>query len=933
MSVQCLSPEYIKTVNPQQVQQWVEQGYVKKQGNQYFVTANSSMTFPEGCFVKNTDGQVKTYKMNPKGTIVERTTPTGQGEVVGTPQKLYSATVSNIIERMGLTDDNLKAEFNKFLASQQGLTVDESGNITFSDVNALNTALSTFAQQHQANFVDPNAQKYVEFTQNSDQEIISKLGTNGAIDAQPTEQGGRRYAVKNEQQLTGALTEQVGETTYEASNARSATLEAGLTTTTTTREGAVVTVPENLRDNRAGRKQLRTDAQQAYAELVANADPELRDAIDLYIAERRYNGKIEKRMNELLEYTTTMGGTKEKKATRDGADIVQLYIDNYASKDDKDKLNNLVTQIQNSQNPNDQQKILEALKGANIIGADTNFANLPDSLKRKGALICMAQAQGLDSQNLLRLMATYDVMSSRSTEQVLNDDRYFIEQQAKDYVKNQQAGQDISNTTVYFSKHGRKNAPEDGKIHTDIGKKGRDLVRACPEMLGDEVTDNNTTSRLQSLSDKQLEEQGYVKATIDGQVKYFKFSQEKWQTFMGLCCDPTRATDAEMNVLFGDDETRKQRFLDDLNLTLQEGRSVLEMNLPSPYGQTGTLQFANIIGNNNGKIDNSELNALRDMTKSAGYSVDGNSTYGKRLLHVLKNTGIGAGLGILTGGMGSLLSGAVNIAGTTAAQTITLNGPVSLTDDVTLRYTDQVTTTDVTNTIVGNETFTSTTTHITDVSGTTTGQATLTGDASLTDQVDGQNYRDSGNNHVNTAVNAGILGGIAGGVRGLTTMKGVHERGRNIDDVFNLTRLVEHEDTEDTNVSIQIPQFYTVETRSGTMEVGTEIQQKPAVKWRYLNAYASLYNLPAEVSEKDFVEAYRTALNLPAGTMPRNDNGRDIFVALPEITINGTKYTLKDNWVTLYDQIPQGTQGSGRGQKVTIPQGKRTVHAQGTIRS
>lgn len=915
MSVQCLSPEYIKTVNPQQVQQWVKQGYVKKQGNKYFVAANSSMTFPESCFVKNTDGQVKTYKMNPKGTIVERTAPTHKGEVVGTPQKLYSATVSNIIERMGLTDDNLKAEFNKFLASQQGLTVDESGNITFSDVNALNTALSTFAQQHQANFVDPNAQKYVEFTQNSDQEIISKLGTNGAIDAQPTEQGGRRYAVKNEQQLTGALTEQVGETTYEASNARSATLEAGLTTTTTTREGAV-TVPENLRDNRAGRKQLRTDAQQAYAELVANADPELRDAIDLYIAERRYNGKIEKRMNELLEYTTTMGGTKEKKATRDGADIVQLYIDNYASKDDKDKLNNLVTQIQNSQNPNDQQKILEALKGANIIGADTNFANLPDSLKRKGALICMAQAQGLDSKNLLRLMATYDVMSSRTTEQALKDDRYFIEQQAKDYVKNQQADQDIPNTTVHFSKKGRKGAADDNGIHTDIGKKGRALVQACPEMLCDEVQANQ-------YKDGQ---DGFFKTEINGQTRYFKFSQDKWKTFMGICCDPARATDAEMNVLFGNDEARKKNFLKDLNLTLQEGRSVLEMNLPSPYGKTGTLQFANIIGNNNGKIDNKELNALRDMVESAGYSVDKNTTAGKRLLHVLKNTGIGAGLGILTGGMGSLLSGAVNIAGTTAAQTITLNGPVSLTGDVTLGYTDQVVTTDVTNTIVGSETFTDTTTHITDVSGTTTGQATLTGDASLTGQADGQDYSGSDNNHLKTAGNAGLLGGIAGAVRGLATAKGVHERGRNIDDVFNLTRLVEHEDTEDTNVSIQIPQFTTVETRKGTMEVGTEIPKLKAVRFRGPEAYNGLYKYEdgTPVSPRDFAKAYQQKID---GIMTDYN-----FFVYPELEVNGRKIVPVDDYEAEYKKIKPGTDGGRRGV-VRNPQGKRTVHAQGTIRS
>lgn len=119
---------------------------------------------------------------------------------------------------------------------------------------------------------------------------------------------------------------------------------------------------------------------------------------------------------------------------------------------------------------------------------------------------------------------------------------------------------------------------------------------------------------------------------------------------MGICCDPSRATDAEMEVLFGDVKNAKENFLKDLNMTLQEGRSVLDMKLPSPYGETGTLKFENIIGNSNNSIGNKELNSLRDMVESAGYSVDKNTTAGKRLLHVLKNAGLGAVIGFGTGG-------------------------------------------------------------------------------------------------------------------------------------------------------------------------------------------------------------------------------------------------------------------------------------------
>ncbi len=926
MSVQQLSSEYIKKVNPQQVQQWIEEGRVKQQGNQYFVAGNNINIFPDSCYVKDGDA-AKIYKVDGKGTIIERTTSQPKGEVVGTPQKSYSISVANIIERMGLTDENLKTAFNTFLSNQQGLTIDKDGNINFSNQAALNNALASFAKLHQESFVDPKASKFVEFTPNSDQAVIAKLKEDGAIVEQPTEQGGKRFAVQNEAIINDILKEQIGETSFEASNPRSASVEAGVTTTSTTKEG-MVDVPENLRDSKFGRKQVEKDAREAYSELVANADSDMRDAIDLYIAERKYNGKIDKKMNELLEYKTTMGGTKEKKAKRDAADIVQLYIDKYANKEDRGKLNNLVTQIQNSETFEDQQAILKALKDADIIGLSSSFDDLPDSLKRKGALICVAEASGYDSNNLLRLMATYEVMNNRSTVQVLKDDKYFIEQQAKDFTKNQQVTQDVPNTTVYFSKKGRKGAFEDGKIHNDIGNKGRELVKACPEMLCDEITD---------VANFKENEDGYFKADIDGKTRYFKFSQDKWQTFMGICCDPSRATDAEMNVLFGDDKTRKEAFLKDLNLTLQEGRSVLEMNLPSPYGKTGTLQFANIIGNNNGKIDNKELNALRNMVKSAGYSADSNTTYGKRLLHVLKNAGIGAGIGILTGGMGSLLAGAVNIAGTTLPQMVGYSGKTDnrwlnysgktddrvIHDSTTFKYTSD------------GEEFTKTVNKNITVEGQDyNGQILAEGqEFSGEVRVEGQDYRGSGNNHLKTAANAGILGGIAGGVRGLATMGGVHERGRNIDDIFNLTRLVEHQETIEDNLSIEIPQFTSVQTRRGQLEVGTDIKSKPAVKWRYLNAYTSLYNLPAGTSEKDFVKAYKEALGLNGTNMPRNEQNRDIFVALPEITINGQKCSLKTDWETLYDSIPQGTKGGGSGQKVNIPQGKRIAQAQGTIKS
>lgn len=927
-SVQQLDPGYISKVNPQQVQKWVEDGIVKQQGNSYFVVSGTGISFPESCFVRGADGKPQTYRLDAKGLIVERNSVQQEpkGEVVSTSTEI-SIPTNMLVERMGLAqDETLKAEFLTYMVEQQKLNVDQDGNINFQNMSqeeiskTLGTMMKGFAASHPEKFVDPNAEKYVEFTADSDAGAIQQLsqGENPAIAEQPevAVDGSKRYAVRNEGVLKEELSTPVGEIKYEeAAQGRSASIEATSVTTTTTKEG-VIDVPEGLRDSKKARKQVEADAREGYAKLLdqANSDPDLRNAIDLYIAERKYNGKIEKRMAELSEYSTTMGGTKEKTTKRDDADIVQLYINKYANEEDRDALNGLVERIQNSSDPEDQKLIMDALKKSNILGLPDNFEQLTPELRKKGALLAMSEACGLDSKSLLKLMATYDVMNERSPEQVLKDDEYFIKEQAEDFTRNKQVQQDVPNTTVHFSKSGRKDAPEDGKIHNDIGKKGRALVQACPEMLCDEITD---PSKFKDGED------GYFKTEINGQTRYFKFNQDKWKTFMGICCDPSTATDDAMKILFGDNATAKENFIKDLNMTLQEGRSVLDMNLPSPYGETGTLNFKQIIGNSNDTVDNRELNALRDMVESAGYSVDRNTTAGKRLLHVLKNAGIGTGIGLLTGGLGSLFGGALQFAGQTAAQNITLKGPVSLTGDVSLDYHDNVITTDYYTDQYGTTAIT----HDTPVSGTAHGQATLTGDASLSGQADGQHYGGSMQNHWETAKNSGILGGIGGTVHGLATMRGVNAQGRNTDDVFDLTRLVSTEGEPDTkNLSIEIPQFTTVETRRGEKEVGFDIAKLPAVRWQGPAAYHKMYKYEdgTPVSASDFAKAYKKQIN---GEMTNR-----YFYVFPELEVNGKKLVPVDNYEEEYKKIREGVKGNVAG--VTInPQGKRKVTIEGTIRS
>ena len=897
MSVQFLSSDYISKINPQQVEQWVRDNKIERQGNQYIVKDISF--FPETCLVQGS-----------KGITVEHTAPESKGEVIGTPKTNYHVNISSIINTMGLTDETLQAEFKAFVA--KNLSIDENGEISFNNEDEMNQTLALFANEHKDKFVDANSQKYVEFTEDSDEEAIARLqeGDNPAIYSNPIN-GGRRYAVQNMDALTTSLSEQVGETTYEeAEDARTFAVEAGVTTTTTKKEN-ILDVPANLRGSKAARKTLEKDARAAYADFVATADPQTRDAIDLYVAERKYDKQINKKMRELSTYTTNMGGSKERTVKRDGADVIQYYINNYANEGDRATLNDLIGKVQNSTEKADQETILQELKDANILTTAISYDNLSPELKRKGALLAVAKACGYSPDTLLRLMATKEVLSARSARQIEKDDKYFAKEQAKDFTKNKQAEQDVLNTTVFFSKAGRKNAPEDGKIHTDIGNKGRRLVQACPEMLCDELT----------ASQFNPNEDGAFEVTMkDGTKKYFKFSSDKWQTFMGICCDPQNATDDAMRILFGNNDNQKETFLKDLNLTLQEGRSVMQMNLPSPYGETGTVSFESIVGKTDGRTNNRELNALRDMVESAGYSVDSNTTAGKRLLHILKNAGIGTGMGLLTGGLGSLLSGAVTVTGETAGQMVSLTGPTSVKGMATLGYRDNVVTTDY----YTDEYGTTSVTHNTPVSGTTTGEVTINGEGTVSGQVDGQEYQDRGNNHWDNARNAGILGGIAGITRGLVTMRGVQERGRNVDDIFDLTRVTQDEVTENKTMNLKCPKFNEVQTRKGEITVEAEIPTLKAVAYRGPSAYNGLYKYEdgTPVSPRDFARAYQAKVN---GKMTDFN-----FFVFPELEVNGRKIVPVDDYEEQYKKITPGRPGGQRGIKFNGTT-RRTVRAQGTI--
>ena len=979
--VQQLDPNYIKAVNPQVVEQWVQEGKVKKQGNAYYVVGSTGY-FMESCFVKGTDGNIKTYQLDGKGTIVERRTPKDTGEVVAVKKDTTVPINVIITDSLGTTpDSDIAQEFIKFLKdpnNEFNLQFDDDGNIVFGDnitkeekEAILNPIIEKFGVAHPEKFTAP-PQGTATFTtvtigENTDQEVINKLIQDGIIEARDDSATTRTYTIKDQERLYEALPDSKN-VQYEKADTQPITVNATVTTTTTKKTN-MLEVPEGvkLRDDKDARKQLEAEAREAYSNMVADAndgDLQMRDAIDLYIAERKYNDKIEKRMAELE--TRTIGDGKEKRTS--GA-IVQLYLDEYANDEERTRINNLVDTILSSDDPNDKKQLLAIIQSTEDSTA-TDLTKLSDDTLRKGALTFVIRNMNIDSGTLLRLMAVSDVMGARSDEQKIKDDQYFINEQAKDFVRNRQAEQDIKDTTVHFSKSQRKNAPDDGRIHTDIGDAGRKLVDYCPELLCDSITAEEFKGH------ENDEENGYIKRTIDGETKYFKFSPEKWQSFMGALCDPTTITDKQMSILFGSDEEAKKRFIEDLNMTLQEGRQPIgNLRLPTSIdGKSDTILLNTILGGDStdGKISNRDLNKLRGMVESAGYSVDKNTTGGKRLLYVMKNAAIGYGVGFATGGLGSLLGGAIDYAGKTAGKIVefsglvdvygdteaygtgymkgqgSTNGDVSLTDDVTLEYHVSVKTTDTYTDQYG----TTSVTHNTPVSGTTSGTVTLEGNVTvygdssiengtgyvqgqghtrgqvnLEKEVEGDPYEGTVNDHhLGQANRAGMAGGVAAAMQSLFTMGGVEERGRNLDTIFD--PVIQSSTEEETTEGLRLHrlQYNKVETRSGSSETRVEVHALKAVQYRGPASYSILYQYEngEPVNYMDFAKAYQEKIG--------GDMSKGYFYVYPELTVNGQKIVPRKDYMAQYNKITTGDPGTSNEVELQDQSYTRKTNLEAIIR-
>lgn len=857
-----LQPRYVNELkkNPGNLQRLINEGSIIDNGDGTYSTTNESLKSVGVFDVEGADGVKGTKPLDSatpaKGLGVEHSAAKAKEGVK--EEKTVTFKLDDFVKQSGLAEDKRAELVKEFEAA--GLSIDKEKGIVTYDKTKYDTAITKFAKNNRLSYLSTNE---------DGKAIADKLAKDGKITL--NEDGG--YVIngaEGKKAVDEAFPTQT-QAPVETRENKSVKINTEVTTTTT-EESEPVKVADDLKHNRAGRKQARKDYEAALTEW-AN-DPENQPTMNISIARNKYSKDVAKKAAKIA---------KEYNNKKSDIDLLKDYMKDYATLDDKAEFGAILKMA----NKAPEKELLAAFqagtKGKGIV------KDLSDPVDRKNAVLYYTMQKGdFDKSVLINRMAIIDVMGDRSEKQVAKDKKEFIEDEAKRQAKAAETKQNVENTRVYFSKEARKAAAKaetnSAIEHTDIGKVGRELVMKDPGRFCTEGT----------AADCDFEKNG----------KYYKFDEGKFRDFCKAACE------GSADKLGGD-------FGEDGNLTLREGRETLKAQEFRDEKGLTPRSIEQLIGNSNGKVSNGELNKFRHLVEKAGYSVDTNSTNVKRALHVMKGVGIGAALGFATAGLGTLAAGAVQFAGEAITLTgitkvtgqgtmtgtgtmtgqgtmtgtgtmsgvgtvtgdasltgpasitgdVSLTGPASingtLTGDVTLPYEDWVKTTDY----YIDEFGTSSVTHNTPVSGTTTGQgsltgtltgdvtlngqATVTGDVTLNGQatvtgegtmngtgtvkgegtvkgkgtvtgegtvegkasIEGKERDKKGNKHLKTAVNAAIFGGIAGGLRNALSMGKVHAKGRNFDGIVNLNKKKEKTETENKEQTLDIPQFVTREER------------------------------------------------------------------------------------------------------------------------
>ncbi len=208
-----------------------------------------------------------------------------------------------------------------------------------------------------------------------------------------------------------------------------------------------------------------------------------------------------------------------------------------------------------------------------------------------------------------------------------------------------EAKETFENTVPHWDKSDKRigKKTDDGKHHTDIGKKGRAFVEGSGTAFAQKVEVTANDDYDFTFKDRKTGETKYYKlegnATKDdydfiakdkngkemkdknGQPLYCKFDGNQWKTFWSGQADVvTRGQDPQLADYFGD---------------LDEAR-----------GKVG--QYLTFTGKGDQKRYDKQkyINGVRDLMESAGVTTEANNTVGLQALELVKGAAMGAATGV-----------------------------------------------------------------------------------------------------------------------------------------------------------------------------------------------------------------------------------------------------------------------------------------------
>ena len=897
-----LSNDYVSKIGKAQLEYLKKQGTLKEIDGKYYL--NSTFTVSDECIDSSSNSKGVIFESSPENVKVVSSDEYTTIDI--------NSIKTQLKENKGieLTDEQLNSVKAKI--AEQGITIDEDGNITLKtgDNETLNNILAEVLSTNEETPKINNGY-IITFNEGTDKEFIATLVQSNII----KDNNDGTHTILDAEKFNSALPVQEQKTETQDINLN---IEGNKKTVTVTEEN-MVNVPENIKTcSRSEKKQLEKE----YVDTLRTLDEQsetIAAIVDLAVANAYYGKDISNKIEKLK---------KENNLYRP-EDVVKYYLDNYASGEEAAKVDAI---IRNEVSKMTDEELLEFYK-AEQTKDGKNAAHITfegqggEKLKEKAKyLYAASQMQDWSKDILLNRMGLAEVLEEKEANGKLKKDKEkWFKEQARNQVRTAETEQNIKNTTTYFSEDAAKAAKssetDKTKIHQDIGDAGRKFVMACPDMFCDTVDDANSAD-----------------FSVNG--TNYKFNQTKWDKW---CSDQVNTWN-------------EKGYGKDNHGTLDELRTSWLGNVyVTADGDSKTLE--QIIGNDNGKVGNSELNKFRHIIESSGRTVDNNNTILKRVGSVLKDVGIAYGLGFLTAGVGSAILGEAIKVGATATATATATASAggytyeAYTDPETHEITVQI------DNVVNGEhnpaTYIYTVTDDPELIPIDVPEEIVTAESTETSSV-----------NVSKKSNPLKVGHKAGTMTAIFALPGAVYNSSKVDDqgtangrdavIADLTiRRTEESEAEQTTVNCSFKVNKPIFTVSGEKMKTKEVEyvKKKPVAYRSHEAYTLLYQT------EDGKEIYNNPENKKINAAVKQalmDEWQVGYGQWPEqglwfpkqitVTVNGKEITvkLKDNWEDVYDNkdgngIRVGTSGDVTDSKKTVNVPKEhesvTLQASGTVRT